>query len=54
MRKRKKVLLRNNRREIWKEGISKAYGKEPTENEMHSFNAGFNMGYKAHKMKILK
>jgi len=50
----KKVALRKHNFKLWKEGVIKAYGKEPTEKEIHGFLAGFNMGYDAHKTKRFK
>jgi len=38
----------------WKKGYALAYAEEPTEKMFHSFIAGFNMGYDAHKTKRLK
>ena len=49
-----KLALRRHSIKRWKKGRIKAYGEEPTEAEFHSFIAGFNMGYDAHKTKRLK
>ena len=49
-----KLALRRHMVRRWKKGRIKASGEEPTEAEFHSFIAGFNMGYDAHKTKRLK
>ena len=53
-RDRTKMALRRHMIRRWKEGRIKEFGEEPTERMFHSFIAGFNMGYDAHKTKRLK